>query len=65
MGTLGHLGKDLLGAESALLGPEREVWGECQDPEFLLRFRGDGVTETKSATECGGLVGFWLGGVEG
>lgn len=49
-GSLGHLGRDLLGAEGALVGPEREVWRECQDSEFLLRLRGEGVTETKSGT---------------
>lgn len=33
-----------------------EVWGGCQDLEFLPNLRAAGVKGTESGTECGGLA---------
>lgn len=42
--------------EGALVGPVQEVWGGCQDLEFLSRLKGEGIKGTESGPECGGLA---------
>lgn len=54
-GSLGHLRKGLLWPEDALVGPEQEVWGGCQDPNSSSG--SEGVTGTEPGIECGCLAG--------